>query len=288
MTRFDKFSEDFEKLLLKSDFGDLSKEELALLEAEGITEEEFHSIKKTLEALESIQEEPIAPSSNIKSKLMDAFDEKPKRKGLIISFPFWITSGISIAALLAIAFFLLKPGADYNPTSTPVAQKIPEKQQKEIGQTEESFENAFDNASKEEISLPDAQENNVLHDIPAPAAEEILEKADLVVAAEDVPEKALQIREEVDFEISEPIAAKEISNSRMAQAEDVSAIRIDSHSINAITTSANSISFSPNSALSSVSVIESSKINKGVVVTKKKSYSLAENPSDLKNLVTIY
>ncbi len=284
MTRFDKFSEDFEKLLLKSDFGDLSKEELALLEAEGITEEEFHSIKKTLEALESIQEEPIAPSSNIKSKLMDAFDEKPKRKGLIISFPFWITSGISIAALLAIAFFLLKPGADYNQNSTPVAQQIPEKQQKEIAQTEESFENA----SNQEITLSDAQENNVLNDIPAPAAEDILEKADLVVAAEDVPEKALQIREEVDFALKEPIAAKEISSSRMAQAKDLSVIQIDSQNIGAISTLSNTSAFSPNTTLSSVTVQDSRKRTEKVVVTKKKSYSLAENPSDLKNLVTIY
>lgn len=288
MTRFDKFHEDFEKLLLKSNFEDLSKEELNLLEAEGITEEEFHSIKKTLEALESIQEEPIAPSSNIKSKLMDAFDEKPKRKGLIISFPFWITSGISIAALLAIAFFLLKPGADYNQNSTPVAQQIPEKQQKEIAQTEESFENAFDNASKEEISLPDAQENIVLNDIPAPAAEEILEKADLVVAAEDVPEKALQISEEVDFALKEPIAAKEISSSRMAQAKDLSVIQIDSQNIGAISTLSNTSAFSPNTTLSSVTVQDSRKRTEKVVVTKKKSYSLAENPSDLKNLVTIY
>jgi hypothetical protein len=154
--------------------------------------------------------------------------------------------------------------------------------------TNESIDNAIENSAPEEISIQAVEEKNRIIDIPAPASEVIEKKADSYIISEDAPGTTVQIKEEVDFALRENIATKEISSNRMAQAKDLSAIQIDSQNIGAISTLSNTSAFSPNTTLSSVTVQDSRKRTEKVVVTKKKSYSLAENPSDLKNLVTIY
>ncbi len=288
MKAFDKFSEDFEKIILTSNFSDLSREQLELLEAEGITEDEFHSIKKTLQALESIEEETIAPSDDVKSKLLDLFDEKPQKKGKIISFPFWLTSGISVAALLAIAFFWLKPGADYNQTSTPVAQQITEKEQNEIMNSEESVDNSLDNFSPEESIIQEGEEDEFIKDIPAPEAEALIENDDLPSVSENAAQKTVQMVEEVNFDFNEPQATKEIISNRMVKDEVVEINQIDSEDSGVITKSLGTSTFTTNSALSEITVQANSRVYDEVKIAKKKSYSLAENPSNLNNLVTIY
>jgi hypothetical protein len=126
MSSFKNFSDDFETRIISGKLDELSKEELQQLEAEGISHKELQDIKATLIALEELDSEEEIPSVTIKERLLAAFDEEPKKRGRIISMPFWIAAGISIAAVLVIALMLIDPNQGNFISKQPVAQNIEE------------------------------------------------------------------------------------------------------------------------------------------------------------------
>jgi hypothetical protein len=303
MSNFEKFSDDFEKLILSREFKELSEEELRNLKAEGITEDEFNKIKGTLASLQSLEEDKIAPSSTIKSELMAAFDEPQKEEGRIIRWPFWITTGLSVAALLVLGLFVIKPNFMNVDSNTPVAQRVEESKKegtdmnpiklnkKKVKVIEDAV---AESEPKKEVEL--SQRNDLQEEfrdgdmisIPAPqehmtenSIQSELESLKLPVEAnkEQVAKKAVN----KDFEESvldneAPEDSYEINNMD-------SPVLLNDVVISSQPTSTQNLT-----NFSSGSNIQATSINtyKNVQVVLEKSVSLSENSEIFSELVTIY
>ena len=258
MRSFDKYSEDFENKILSVDFDKLSFDELKQLEAEGITKEELLEIKSVLLAIKDIENEEIKPKEGLRDTLLLAFDEPKEKHGLIISWPFWISTAASIAALFVLVFYLYKPFENSNENKTVVAQKI------ESTPKNEMQNSIVNNPQEESVSEVIKIENSdITEDLPAPS------------------------------NISETSAKPEKDNyalmeSRMADAtagseENSNALNFD---VEPTSTQTKSIVTS-NASVSQIDISQISGKNK-VKNKLNTSMSLSELPGAINSLVTVY
>jgi hypothetical protein len=261
MKSFDKYSEDFENKILEGEFDKLSAEELKQLEAEGITKDELSEIKAVLLALNEIENEEIKPSNSLRDELLNAFEEDKSKRGIIISWPFLLSTVASIAALLIFVFYL------YNPFDRNMEMKPVVVQQMEI-KTEIKNQNPSPIISEEElisevdeIDNTEIQEHNiispsVLKDSPPPA---VAEDADLSPREKRMVESQIHAEENISEDII-------MGNSISPQA-------------NSMSSKMESISLS--------SVKEEAKKGKSKDPIKT-SMSLSQLPNTINNLITIY
>jgi hypothetical protein len=124
MDQFDKFKDDFESIIIQKEYKMLTQEELTMIGAEGLSEEEYNAIRQTLISLSELDEEVPNPSVNLKLKLMSVFDEIPAQKSQIIRWPIWTSLSIAVAAMIALAFFLVNQPVERLNTKPQIAQDI--------------------------------------------------------------------------------------------------------------------------------------------------------------------
>jgi hypothetical protein len=118
MESFEKYSQEFEQLILNKEYSLLNKSELQQLDAEGLSEEEYYQIRETLLAIKEMDSEMEFPSENVKNKLLDVFDEGPQKQTRIIVFPMWAKLSLLAAACIALGLFLFNPNSTiYNVTN---------------------------------------------------------------------------------------------------------------------------------------------------------------------------
>jgi len=73
MEPIQKFQEDFEQMILHKEFHQLSAQEINILDAEGLGEEEYNQIRATLISLNDLEEEHDQLNALLKQKLMDVY-----------------------------------------------------------------------------------------------------------------------------------------------------------------------------------------------------------------------
>lgn len=305
MNNFDKFSDDFEKLILSKEFNDLSNLELKSLEAEGITEEEFNKIKNTLASLESLEEDSIEPSKDIKAQLMAAFDEPTKKEPRIINWPFWISSGLSIAALFAIAFFVIKPSFFNSDSQQPVAQKIELESKVEDTSSEEMVQpNLIEDEMSNEVNAEEApnslneSSNSIIEEITLMDVQESTEP--IQIETDDyvpAPSQKRAFEERVDSEIysdaAKPASVKEkeeVNSTKSLDAreiENVSTMNLSNTQTQYFTSPATSIQESSATA-PIANYTAGNTLNKMEFKTPKTSVSLNQHEDVFFELVTIY
>lgn len=118
MESFEKYSQEFEQLILNKEYSMLNKSELQQLDAEGLSEEEYYQIRETLLAIKEMDSELEFPSENVKNKLLDVFDEGAQKQDRIIVFPMWAKLTLLAAACIALGLFLFNPNSTiYNITN---------------------------------------------------------------------------------------------------------------------------------------------------------------------------
>lgn len=305
MNNFDKFPDDFEKLILSKEFNDLSNLELKSLEAEGITEEEFNKIKNTLASLESLEEDSIEPSKDIKAQLMAAFDEPTKKEPRIIKWPFWISSGLSIAALFAIAFFVIKPSLFNSDSQQPVAQKIEMEPKVEVTASKELVQSDFNedemsnevNAEEAPNSLNESSnsiiEESAVMDVQESTEPMQIESADYVPA----PSQKLAFEDRADSEIyndaAKPASVKEkekVNSTKSLDAREtnnVSTMDLSNTQTQYSTSPATSIQESSATA-PIANYTAGNTLNKMEFKIPKTSVSLNQHEDIFSELVTIY
>ena len=121
MESFEKYSQEFEQLILNKEYSLLNKSELQQLDAEGLSEEEYYQIRETLLAIKEMDSEMEFPSENVKNKLLDVFDEGAKKQARIIVFPMWAKLSLLAAACIALGLFLFNPNSTIYNTTNDVA-----------------------------------------------------------------------------------------------------------------------------------------------------------------------
>jgi hypothetical protein len=121
MESFEKYSQEFEQLILNKEYSLLNKSELQQLDAEGLSEEEYYQIRETLLAIKEMDSEVEFPSENVKNKLLDVFDEGAQKQARIIVFPMWAKLSLFAAACIALGLFLFNPNSTIYNTTNDVA-----------------------------------------------------------------------------------------------------------------------------------------------------------------------
>jgi hypothetical protein len=121
MESFEKYSQEFEQLILNKEYSLLNKSELQQLDAEGLSEEEYYQIRETLLAIKEMDSEMEFPSENVKNKLLDIFDEGAQKQARIIVFPMWAKLSLLAAACIALGLFLFNPNSTIYKTTNDVA-----------------------------------------------------------------------------------------------------------------------------------------------------------------------
>ena len=121
MESFEKYSQEFEQLILNKEYSLLNKSELQQLDAEGLSEEEYYQIRETLLAIKEMDSELEFPSENVKNKLLDVFDEGAQKQARIIVFPMWAKLSLLAAACIALGLFLFNPNSTIYNTTNDVA-----------------------------------------------------------------------------------------------------------------------------------------------------------------------
>jgi hypothetical protein len=121
MESFEKYSQEFEQLILNKNYSMLNKSELQQLDAEGLSEEEYDQIRETLLAIKEMDSEVEFPSENVKNKLLDVFDEGAQKQARIIVFPMWAKLSLIAAACIALGLFLFNPNSTIYNTTNDVA-----------------------------------------------------------------------------------------------------------------------------------------------------------------------
>jgi cytoskeletal protein RodZ len=121
MESFEKYSQEFEQLILNKEYSLLNKNELQQLDAEGLSEEEYYQIRETLLAIKEMDSEMEFPSEHVKNKLLDVFDEGAQKQVRIIVFPMWAKLTLLAAACIALGLFLFNPNSTIYNTTNEVA-----------------------------------------------------------------------------------------------------------------------------------------------------------------------
>ena len=121
MESFEKYSQEFEQLILNKEYSLLNKSELQQLDAEGLSEEEYYQIRETLLAIKEMDSEVEFPSEHVKNKLLDVFDEGAQKQDRIIVFPMWAKLTLMAAACIALGLFLFNPNSTIYNTTNEVA-----------------------------------------------------------------------------------------------------------------------------------------------------------------------
>lgn len=121
MESFEKYSQEFEHLILNKEYSLLNKNELQQLDAEGLSEEEYYQIRETLLAIKEMDSEVEFPSEHVKNKLLDVFDEGAQKQARIIVFPMWAKLTLLAAACIALGLFLFNPNSTIYNTTNEVA-----------------------------------------------------------------------------------------------------------------------------------------------------------------------
>ena len=121
MESFEKYSQEFEQLILNKEYSLLNKNELQQLDAEGLSEEEYYQIRETLLAIKEMDSELEFPSEHVKNKLLDVFDEGAQKQARIIVFPMWAKLTLLAAACIALGLFLFNPNSTIYNTTNEVA-----------------------------------------------------------------------------------------------------------------------------------------------------------------------
>lgn len=279
MKMFNQFSDDFEKIILNKSFGELSSDELKALEAEGISESEFEGVRNMLKAMAELEEDKIQPSPELRSKLLSAFNEPEKKKGRIIPFQTWILTGLSAAALIALGFFIFKPGLDPASLKPELSQSIVQESESEIKNSDNFIEPA------ETINDTEFEIESVEPVSPAVVEESVMdvaqEEAEIVVSDNTDQEPALSkskiddLPEKKTLDENVPIA-EPVKHTKLIQAEDLST-----------KSSTTNLYSSQGTTLSSTSVV--SDITFPAAVEIKKTSDSMKNHKDLfATVVTIY
>ncbi|MEZ5173053.1 MAG: hypothetical protein R2850_06020 [Bacteroidia bacterium] len=279
MKMSNQFSDDFEKIILNKSFGELSADELKALEAEGISESEFEAVRNMLKAMAEIEEEQILPAPELKNKLLSAFNEPVKNKGRIIPIQTWIITGLSAAALIALAFFIFKPGLDPAALKPELSQNIVQDSGSENNHNVELTEPVENTDQTEiinkssDISLPEV--------VQEPSADLVKDESEIVESVNSAEEPSLT-KSEIDNlpekkRLEEKAAiAESVEPTKMIQAENLS------------TTSVTTNFYSTPAATLSSGAIVTGKATTVAVEIKKSSDSMKDHKDMFATLVTIY
>ena len=260
MESFEKYSQEFEQLILNKEYSLLNKSELQQLDAEGLSEEEYYQIRETLLAIKEMDSEMEFPSDNVKNKLLDVFDEGAQKQARIIVFPMWAKLSLLAAACIALGLFLFNPNSTiYNTTndvasnsqsSTKEHQVINNTSSERVGVSNDQIP-IIDNTSKENNQVDEIQSSD--ESIPTST------NSDNQMGVSEIP------MEESPQEIA-------ISNTSVAQSQPAT-----------LTTS--SIPTSSYKWTNSLESEKSETVENNVTV---QSVSLADFPNVIHQTVTIY
>jgi len=266
------FSEDFEKLILSKSFSELSPDELNSLEANGISEQEYNNVQQMLKAMSELEEEKFQPSSALRDKLMDSFNNPSKPSGKIISLQTWIISGLSAAAIITLVFFLFKP--EFNPehNNSKLSDQVVNSGKQLENETTLSHIPDEENESTLNAPSPSGQ---IVEEVSA--LQEIKENSILPIAQEsDIPEETGQ-----DNSLKKTESRlKTIEIEKTEQIEDVPEAAGNSAPIKSV-----SINLDQTSSVVSNKEMLISKNKKGSV---KNSDSMNNHKDLFSNLVTVY
>jgi hypothetical protein len=156
MDPFDKFQDDFESIIIQKEFKMLTREELKMIDAEGLSEDEYNAIRQTLISLSELDQEASNPSGEIKQNLMDLFDRLPLKEARIIRWPFWTSLGIAAAAMFALLFFVVNQNTEMLNPISQIAQDISSK----LKTTDSAVPKTTDPVQKRETINTSASETN--------------------------------------------------------------------------------------------------------------------------------
>ena len=169
MESFEKYSQEFEQLILNKEYSLLNKSELQQLDAEGLSEEEYYQIRETLLAIKEMDSEMEFPSENVKNKLLDVFDEGAQKQTRIIVFPMWAKLSLLAAACIALGLFLFNPNSTIYNTTNDVASNSQSRSNEDQVINNTSSDNSIvskdqtpiiDNTSKETTQVDEIQSSD--------------------------------------------------------------------------------------------------------------------------------
>ena len=260
MESFEKYSQEFEQLILNKEYSLLNKSELQQLDAEGLSEEEYYQIRETLLAIKEMDSEMEFPSENVKNKLLDVFDEGAKKQARIIVFPMWAKLSLLAAACIALGLFLFNPNSTIYNTTNDVAS------------------NSQSSANEDQVIHNTSSENSIVSTDQTPIIDNISEETNQVDEIQSGDESISSITNsdnqvgasEIPMEDTPTAIAN--SNTTVCQTQPTS-----------LTT--NSI---PTTSFKWTNSLESEKsedVENNVVV---QSVSLADFPNVINQTVTIY
>ncbi len=187
MSQFKPEANDgFESWIRSKNYEELNAQELEVLQQEGIDQAAYSEIRAMLLAINTLDDEPLEkPSSEIKSKLLSAFDEGPqknRKSGLL----FWIGGlGLSAAAALLIYFYIL-------PTEVPNKSDLAIKQSEQNQNAEKAFPESVNKTKNQEIRQSAKTDLLVVDNEPS------VEEVDGASANEN--------KEEINFDEPPPLA----------------------------------------------------------------------------------
>lgn len=245
--------DNFEEIILNTPFQELSQQELSDLGLEGITAEEFEQVRQTWNAIKELEPEVEIPSVSIKDKLLDAFDQGPSKEAKIIPWPFWLSIGLSSAALVVLAFFLYNPKNEVQ-NSLEVAQQLKpvessSSKEKPLNLTSPNeIESVKEQDKHIQVPVPDLMEmevtetekNEIVEDMPA--AKEVISIEENQLSSDAVVMPLNSMKE------SEIVPASTYTTTTFAQSESVKFVTgVNSTSIvqNIQTTGATSLAMLP-------------------------------------------
>ena len=275
MEPIQKFQEDFEQMILHKEFHQLSAQEINILDAEGLGEEEYNQIRATLISLNDLEEEHDQPNALLKQKLMDVFDQGAQSKGRIIRWPLWTGIGLAVAAMFVMGMFIFNPESNRFDVNKQVAQELklnvdspenpapefiftPPQMEVETGVTSDSEVN--------DVNVSGASEES-MSPIEAPKEESTISYAERS-AAEDV-------------DIANPVMKAEIRSEVNAT--------LASSSSTVLSSNTSPTSYKWDSAVISETVLkENGKASKRKKEKSKASFSLADFPQSMDKTVTVY
>ena len=258
MESFEKYSQEFEQLILNKEYSLLNKSELQQLDAEGLSEEEYYQIRETLLAIKEMDSEMEFPSENVKNKLLDVFDEGAQKQARIIVFPMWAKLSLLAAACIALGLFLLNPNSTIYKTTNDVASNDRTSENQVIHKT--SSERSVVSKDQKSIINNTSEENNQVEEIqPSDESIPTSTNSDNQMGVSEIP------MEEYPQEIA-------ISNTSVAQSQPA-------------TLTSTSIPTSTYKWTNSLESEKSETVENNVTV---QSVSLADFPNVIHQTVTIY
>lgn len=289
------FPDGFESWMLEKAWHELLPEERLQFESEHIGEREYQQMREMLLQLQQFEDEPVTVSPKLRETLLEAFDAPPAsaHEGRIIPLRLWIGALATAAAALVVFLWVLPSQRN----TTPVAQ--------DLYPTSQTAVQAPAGSTTSDTSVPMVQPE--IASQPAPLAP-ITSELSALELHKDMPETEQKRTESASVENAERaddgMALKEEQLEKRASAE-VTATRnanndmITTGPVTFSNSNTNAVPASSyqwptnlsNNQVGSVSAtFEKKKAakTKAEAVSKASRTSLAEEPSLLNMLVTVY